>query len=109
MRLTINNICKGLAVVVLIVFIGPHIVSYFDRPGGDKSYHDHRRKVRHSDDDEGPNIDHPKNAINQDGFNKVCLLHSLSQSIIFADNVVLNFITLEGHETRSPWKYRVRR
>ncbi|KAF6025292.1 GALNT7 [Bugula neritina] len=62
MRLTINNLLKIFAAIIFVVFVGPSIVSFFDRPSGEESYHKHRRDVKHSDDDlhkGGPNIDLP--------------------------------------------------
>ena len=58
MKLTINKLIKIFAAILFVVFVGPPILSFFDRPSGEKGYHEHRRNVKHSNDP-GPNINEP--------------------------------------------------
>lgn len=71
MRLTIRNLIKILTVILLVVFIGPHIISYVDRPQGDRSYHEHRRSVKHTDDDVDSGFDQPRDGARESHIVKV--------------------------------------
>jgi len=55
MRLTIRTLTKILIVILLVVFIGPHVISFFERPSGDDHFEEHRRAHKHdlSDHNDG--------------------------------------------------------
>lgn len=50
MKLTIRTIVKALTLIILVVFLGPSLISFFERPSGEESYKAHRRQVKHDDD-----------------------------------------------------------
>lgn len=58
MRLTINNLLKIFVAILVIVFVGPSLLAFFERPSGEESYQKHRKNVKHSNDG-GPNIGLP--------------------------------------------------
>lgn len=64
MRLTIRTLVKALTLILIVVFFGPHLVSYFDRPSGEKSFREHRRHVKHTDDKVDSHINQPKDLSN---------------------------------------------
>ena len=59
MRITINQLVKVFAIILFIVFVGPSILSFFERPSGEEGYKKHRREKHHNDVPKGPNMDIP--------------------------------------------------
>ena len=63
MRITINQLVKVFAIILFIVFVGPSILSFFERPRGEEGYRKHRREKHHNDIAKdvvkGPNMDIP--------------------------------------------------
>lgn len=51
MKLTIRTIIKALTVIIIVLFLGPSLLSYFERPSGEESFKAHRRQVKHSDNE----------------------------------------------------------